>query len=80
MRHIFWDHTEAKGQGEVFGPKSGGGDRSKKGGEARREREQKALVTPLQPIALERSLWPTLSQDQCIMDRACSLAKSLSQS
>jgi len=35
MRHIFGDHTEAKEQGEIFGPKSGGGDRSKKVGEAR---------------------------------------------
>lgn len=61
MRHIFWDHTETKVQGEIWGSKSGGGDRSKKGDETRRQKEQ-GVLAPIFPT--------TCTQD---VPRACSV-------
>ena len=77
MRHIFWNHTETKEQGEIWGSKSKGGDRSKKGDETRRQRVQGVLAPIFSTICTGDVLGHALSQAQCFQTEHTALARSL---
>lgn len=70
MRHIFWDHTETKEQGEIWGSKSEGGDRSKRGDETRRQREQGVLAPIFSATCTRDVPWACSVSGPVLPDRA----------
>lgn len=70
MRHIFWDHTETKEQGEIWGSKSEGGDRSKRGDETR-ETERAGVLAPIFSATCTRDVpWACSVSGPVLPDRA----------